>query len=124
MPDTSYVGMFSYLFLIFLPTPQAHKGPQRPMKANAGQRKPTAANDGQRRPTQCISVRFLSFFILYAYYYETAPTPPLACKYELGVGLLTTTNHPPSPPPPPHHQQHHQQPTMGRRPTKANDGQQ
>src|ERR1700678_3439005 len=119
MPDTSYVGMFSYLFLIFLPTPQAHKGPQRPMKANAGQRKPTAANDGQRRPTQCVSVRFLSFFILYAYYYETVPTPPLACKYEPGVGLLTTTTHPPSPPPPPpppHHQQPHQQPTT------ANEG--
>src|ERR1700679_708847 len=71
------------------------------------------------------------FRILYSYYYETAPTPPLACRYEPGVGLLTTTNHPPSPPPlphptssttsppaaPPHHQQHHQQPTT------ANEGQ-
>src|ERR1700678_4823805 len=38
--DASYVGKFSYLFLIFLPTTQAHKGPQRPMKANAGSEYP------------------------------------------------------------------------------------
>src|ERR1700678_281692 len=50
--DTSYVGKFSYLFLIFLSTTQVHEGPQRPMKANAGQQKPTAANNGQQRPTQ------------------------------------------------------------------------
>ena len=55
--DASYVGKFSYLFLIFLPTTQAHEGPQRPMKANAGQRKPTAANDGQQWPTKCCSYK-------------------------------------------------------------------
>src|ERR1700678_270958 len=50
--DTSYVGKFSYLFLIFLSTTQVHEGPQRPMKANAGQRRPTQAHEGPQQPTK------------------------------------------------------------------------
>jgi len=118
-----YVFLFvSYIFTNHAgsrrPT-TANEGQRRSTKAHSSQRRPTKANAGQRRPTQAHEVPqqpttanegqrsvFFSFLILYSYYYETVPTPPLACKYEPGVGLLTTTNHPPSPPPPPHHQQH------------------
>src|SRR5271155_5219909 len=65
-PQWPMKGIFSYLFLIFLPTTQAHEGPQWPMKANAGQQKPTAANNGQQRPTQCV---FILFLIFNSYYY-------------------------------------------------------
>jgi hypothetical protein len=44
-PQWPIKGIFSYLFLTFLPTTQAHGGPQQ--QANAGQQKPTAANNGQ-----------------------------------------------------------------------------
>ena len=99
---------------------QAHEGPQQPTTANKGQRRstkahssqrrsmkahrsqwrPTKANAGprrqngpKRRQTRRLGPRcvFFSFFFYNSYYYETAPTPPLACKYEPGVGLLTTT---------------------------------
>src|ERR1700678_2938283 len=120
---------------------KAHSSQQRPTKANTGQPRPTQAHEVPQQPTTANEGQrsvFFSFLIVYSYYYETVPTPPLACKYEPGVGLLTTTNHPPSPPPPPHHQQHHQQPTTAnegqrwppkanagpRKPTAANDGQQ
>src|SRR5271155_778766 len=119
-----YVFLFvSYIFTNHAgsrrPT-TANEGQRRSTKAHSSQRRPTKANAGQRRPTQAHEVPqqpttanegqqsvFFSFLILYSYYYETVPTPPLACKYEPGVGLLTTTNHPPSPPPPPPHHQHY-----------------
>src|ERR1700678_547447 len=112
--DASYVGKFSYLFLIFLPTTQAHEGPQRPMKANTGQQKPTAANDGQQRPTQCVFFHFLFFILI-----TTRQRPPHPSLANTSQGWVYS-------PPPPHHQQHHQQPTMANKgqrwPPKANAG--
>src|SRR5271168_5300818 len=133
--DASYVGKFSYLFLIFLPTTRAHEGPQRPMKANTGQRKPTAANDSQRRPTQvnkgqrrpmkahssqrrptkANAVRFSAFsFIFYSLFLllrdSAHPTPRLQIR--AGGGFT----------------HHHQPPTITTTttspPPAANDGQQ
>src|ERR1700678_1942776 len=65
-----------------LTTSSTTSSQRRPLKANAGPRQPTAANDSQQRPTQvnedkkgpndrCV---FVSFFIIYSYYYVTAPT--------------------------------------------------
>src|ERR1700678_458304 len=48
-PQRPMKGMFSYLFLIFFPTPQAHK---RPTTANEGQCRSMKAHSSQHRPTQ------------------------------------------------------------------------
>src|SRR5271168_2902231 len=125
--QTHRICRYVFLFVSYIFT--NHAGSRRPTTANEGQRRSTHAHEVPQQPTTANEGQrsvFFSFLILYSYYYETVPTPPLACKYEPGVGLLTTTNHPPSPPPPPHHQQHHQQPTTAnegqRQPPKANAG--
>src|ERR1700678_3967866 len=99
-----YVFLFvSYIFTNHAgsrrPT-TANEGQRRSTKAHSSQRRPTKANAAQRRPPQAHEVPqqpttaneghrsvFFSFLILYSYYYETVPTPPLACKYEPGGGF-------------------------------------
>src|ERR1700678_4327410 len=93
--DASYVGKFSYLFLIFLPTTQAHEGPQQP----------TTANEGQRSPTKANAVRFSAFsFIFYSLFLllrdSAHPTPRLQIRARGGFThhhqppTITTTSPP------------------------------